>query len=137
MREKKRKEDYTYTYIRIQPNKTNKVFPNRFAVYVPSALLEPFKKGVEALKIHGFSVSQKVVETVVRYGEVHSRGNPQLLMETFAKPDAPSPVRVLCYLHLAGVTNEGKVYCRRYGGAWIQGITCYSCPQNELRKKEP
>jgi hypothetical protein len=133
--EKKRKEDYTYTYMRIRSHKTNKAFPNRFDLYIPSELLEPFKKGLDAFRIHGGSASKKICEFVIRYGEVHGKGNPQLVMETFTNADAPSPVRVLCWSNLAGVTNEGKVYCRKHGGTWIQGVKCYSCPNNQLRKK--
>jgi hypothetical protein len=129
---KRRKENYPYTDIRIR---TGKVFPNRFQVYVPTGLLEAFNKGLQAFRIHGQSASRSICGFVIRYGQVHGKGNPQLLMETFAKPDAPSPIRVLCWNNLAGATNEGQVYCRKHGGTWTQGIKCYTCPDNQLRKK--
>jgi len=136
-KEKKRKEDYQYTDIRIR---TTKTFPNRFQIYVPTSFLQPFLKGLGAFKVHGQSASKNIVQFVVRYGEVHGRGNPQLLMETFVNPEAPSPMHVFC-MNLAGVINDGRIYCRKAGesartggGAWIQGLRCYSCKDNQLRK---
>lgn len=144
--ERKKERDYTYTHTRIPtttnrsskavPTTTKKVFPNRFHLYIPTNLLVPFQKGLEAFKIHGQSASKNIVDFVVRFGQVHGRGNPQLLMETFVSLDAPSPMRVLCWSHLAGATSDGQVYCRKYGGIWIQGIRCYSCPDNQLRRRQ-
>ena len=30
---------------------------------------------------------------------------------------------------------KGKSVAANTGGAWIQGLKCYSCPDNQLRKK--
>jgi hypothetical protein len=83
--------------------------------------------------------SRTAIKSFAEYVKHHGLGNPQLHLTTYIDPQAPSPMRVLCWTHLAGATTEGKVYCRKYGGSWIQAIKCYSCPENQLRKnkKEP
>lgn len=133
-REKRREEDCTYTYIRIH---TKKTFPNHFTFYIPTALLEPFKKGLEAFEIHGNSASQKICEFVVRYGEMHGRGNPQLLMETFVDPSAPGPMKVVCS-QIRGARSDGHILCEEplpSGLLWKQGYRCYSCKKNQWRKE--
>jgi hypothetical protein len=131
----RKKEDYPYTDIRIRTNKTNKTFPNRFQIYVPTILLESFKGGLAAFKLHGHSASKEVVHFVVRYGEVHGGGNPQLTLPPYSDPLAKSPMRVLCAF-LNGATTEGRVHCTKYGGSWVMGVKCYGCSSNQLRKQK-
>ena len=96
-------------------------------------LWDAFKR---VAKAEGLSLSHLGEKAVIEYVRHHGLGNPQLPLTPYMDPKAPSPVRVFCSLHLAGVTNEGQIYCRKYGGAWIPGIRCYSCSENQLRKKK-
>jgi hypothetical protein len=81
--------------------------------------------------------SETILKAMKEYNHKHGEGNPQLKIATYLDSNAASPVRVLCYAYLAGATSDGKVYCRKYGGAWIQSIRCYSCSSNQFRKQEP
>jgi len=76
------------------------------------------------------------LRAMAEYNIRHGLGNPQILITTYMSPQAPSPMRVVCWSNLAGATSDGKVYCRKYGG-WIQAIKCYSCSDNQLKKKGP
>jgi len=79
--------------------------------------------------------SEVFTKMLDEYVRRHGAGNPQPQLTTYMDPSASSPMRVLCWSGLAGATSEGQVYCRR-AGLWIQGIRCYSCENNVLRKKE-
>ena len=79
--------------------------------------------------------SKTLVKAIKEYIEKHGEGNPQLKIASYLPDVKKGPIRVLCWSGLAGATSEGQVYCRR-AGVWIQGIRCYSCPDNKLRKKE-
>jgi hypothetical protein len=83
--------------------------------------------------------SHVFVKAMTEYNQRHEEGNPQLKIASYLPDAEKSPLRVLCYSYMAGATNDGKVYCRKYGGCWIPGIRCYSCKFNTLRKnkKEP
>lgn len=109
------------------------LFGQKVSVRVFPQLWEDFKRVARA---EGLTLSHLGEKAVIEYVHRHHLGNPQLPLTPYMDPQAPSPVRVLCYVHLAGVTNEGKVYCRKHGRAWISAITCYSCSDNELRKKK-
>ena len=115
------------------------LFGQKVSVRVYPQLWEDFKR---VAKTEGLTLSHLGEKAVIEYVHRHQLGNPQLPLTPYMDPLAPNPVRVLCYTHLAGVTNEGKVYCRKAGqssrtggGAWISGICCYSCKENQLRKK--
>jgi hypothetical protein len=75
-----------------------------------------------------------LVKAMGEYNRRHSIGNPQLLITHYAKPEEPQPLRVLCP-YCQGALTEGKVFCQRKG-MWVPGITCYSCKNNRLRKKQ-
>lgn len=86
--------------------------------------------------------SRVFVKAMAEYNLRHEEGNPQLKIATYLPNAEKSPMRVLCW-SLAGATTEGKVYCRKAGqsvrtagGAWIPGVRCYSCKDNQLRKKK-
>jgi len=81
----------------------------------------------------GFSCT--AVKAWAEYIQRHEEGNPQLKITTYMDASAPSPVRVLCRF-LSGAASEGRVHCTRLGG-WVQGVKCYPCKHNQLRKKEP
>jgi len=83
----------------------------------------------------GWSFSKLTYEALLEYLEKHGEGNPQLKIASYLPNAQKSPMRVLCWSGLAGATSDGQVYCRKHGGIWIQGIRCYACPNNELRKK--
>jgi hypothetical protein len=80
--------------------------------------------------------SQTVIKAMKEYNERHDEGNPQLKIASYLPTAQKSPIKVLCWSNLAGATSDGKVYCRLGGGGWIQGIACYSCRNNQLRKKD-
>jgi len=78
--------------------------------------------------------SEVLLKAMDDYNKKHGLGNPQLTLLPYAKPDAPSPMRVLCAF-INGATTEGRVHCTLTGGSWIQAINCYGCRHNQLRKK--
>jgi hypothetical protein len=80
--------------------------------------------------------SQTAVKAWSDYVQAHAEGNPQLKILSYLPNTEKGPLRVLCWNHLAGATSDGKIYCRKHGGTWILGVTCYSCKNNELRKKK-
>lgn len=98
---------------------------------IEEAILQSFKKICER---EGETMSDKVQKFMVHYNQAHSNGNPQLRISVYAKPEEPSPLRVLCDF-LSGATSEGLVNCRRKG-LWVKGVTCYSCEKNKLRKQK-
>ena len=61
-----------------------------------------------------------------------TKRNPLVKLDVFTDEKAESPMNVICN-YLGGATHEGQVYCRKKGSIWIQGIKCYSCPNNKLR----
>jgi hypothetical protein len=76
--------------------------------------------------------SEVLLHAMDEYVKNHEEGNPQLKLTTYIDENAPSPAYVLC-LHIDGVTSAGKIHCKR-AGMWIQGIRCYPCEHNRLRK---
>jgi len=108
------------------------LFGQKVSVRVYPQLWEDFKR---IAKVEGLSLSHLGEKAVIEYVRRHNLGNPQLHLTTYMDPLAPSPMRVLCWSSLAGATSDGQIYCRKHGG-WIQGIRCYSCPNNQLRKKK-
>jgi hypothetical protein len=78
--------------------------------------------------------SEVVVKAIEEYVKNHEEGNPQLKLTPYIDENAPSPACVLC-LHIDGVTSAGKIHCKR-AGMWIQGIRCYPCIHNRLRKNQ-
>ena len=78
--------------------------------------------------------SKVLMNAVKEYNRRHGEGNPQLKIATYLDSAVSSPMRVLCWLHFAGATSDGKIYCR-LSQAWIQGLRCYTCRNNELRKR--
>jgi len=104
----------------------------RVCVYISEAAWKQF---IEVCKREGEAASNKLDKWIQRYVQIHRPGNPQLLLNTFLKPTAPSPVKVACK-YIRGALSDGRVYCTRGGGGmWIKGLKCYSCPENWLRKK--
>ena len=75
-------------------------------------------------------MNQKLEGWVRHYVQLHKKGNPQLMIETFL-PHRAKPL-VLC--NFLDGSKEGEVHCR-YKGLWIDAKECYSCEKNRLRKK--
>lgn len=98
-------------------------------------IIEDFKKIVRR-EAGARSFSRVLVKAIGEYNKRHCEGNPQLKIASYLPDAKKSPMRVLCWSGLAGATSDGKIYCRKQGGLWIQGIRCYSCPNNQLRKKK-
>jgi len=65
-----------------------------------------------------------------QYVQLHRKGNPQLMIETFLPKRAKPMVRCL---YLEG-SKEGEVLCRKKG-MWIDANRCYGCGNNRLTKK--
>ena len=78
--------------------------------------------------------SQVLVKAMEEYNKRHGIGNPQLLITHYAKPEEPQPLRVLC-IYCQGALTDGRVFCQKAGGMWVPGVKCYSCKNNQLRKK--
>lgn len=85
----------------------------------------------EAPSKGGFS--KVLVKAMEEYVKRHSAGNPQLLITHYVKPEAPTPMRVLCD-YCGGALSDGEVYCRK-AVMWIKSIRCYSCKNNRLVKR--
>jgi len=130
--QKKRKENVINNVINthtIRLIKTFSVAPDKLAVFHKFDEIARREAGPR-----GFS--EVLLRAMAEYNLRHNHGNPQFLLTTYLDPQAPSPMRVVCWSNLAGATSDGKVYCRKYGG-WIQAIKCYSCSNNQLKKKGP
>lgn len=93
-----------------------------------------FKAFKEISIREGAEMNLKVEKFMQQYNLAHGNGNPQLRISTYAKPDEPSPLRVLCDF-LNGALSDGMVHCRRRG-LWVKGLNCYSCEKNSLRKQK-
>jgi hypothetical protein len=76
-----------------------------------------------------------LVKAMAEYNQRHGSGNPQTHLTTFLDSLAVGPMKVLCN-YLRGATSEGRVFCQKKGPMWIQGVNCYSCSNNQLRKKK-
>ncbi len=81
----------------------------------------------------GFSTT--LIKAIEEYNQRHELGNPQHKLTPYIDENAPSPMKVLC-LHLNGAMSDGTVHCSR-AGMWIKSLRCYTCPKNQLRKKDP
>jgi hypothetical protein len=139
--EKKKKEELII-------NINNKSTINAFSFPANKLdILEKFRQIARREKGHrGFSL--KLQEMIIKEVEEHWRGNEQLLMDHYVKPDAPNPNHSLCN-YQRGHKRDGKVFCtnpsvvpihemivdRGIEGMWIPGVSCYSCNHNKLRKK--
>lgn len=102
---------------------------------VASFYIEPekIKKFDSIVKREGSNRSKKLNEFINEYIMQHEKGNPQLLMVHYVKPDAPQPLRVLC-IYCQGALSDGRVWCNR-SGMWVPSVKCYSCKYNRLRKR--
>ena len=78
--------------------------------------------------------SQVLIKAMQEYNKRHGIGNPQLLITHYAKPEEPQPLRVLC-IYCQGALTDGRVFCQKAGGMWVPGVKCYSCKNNQLRRK--
>jgi 3-deoxy-D-manno-octulosonate 8-phosphate phosphatase KdsC-like HAD superfamily phosphatase len=79
--------------------------------------------------------SEVIMKLITDYVKAHRVGNPQLLLTHYIESEKePQPIRVLC-VYCDGALSEGKVYCQKRG-MWIPSVSCYSCRENRLRKRE-
>ena len=132
-KKRKEKENVVTTCSNYKVSTSLYVFGRKISLRINKQVLDKFH---EIARLEGLSASKLAEHALTEYGLRHGKGNPQLPLTPYVDARAPSPVQVLCYLHLAGVTNEGQIYCRKHGGAWIPGIRCYSCNDNQFRKKK-
>lgn len=96
-------------------------------------IFEEFKR-IAKREAGSMGTSRILIKAMGEYNKRHSVGNPQLLITHYAKPEDPQPLRVLC-LYCQGALTDGQVFCQRKG-MWIPGVSCYSCKNNRLRKKQ-
>jgi len=85
--EKRREEEYTYTYIRIPPTKTKHTF------YTPKNLGITFQKLEEILKREGSCLSHWIQTNAVDYVRLHEPGNPQQRIDTIIHNGHPYHAR--------------------------------------------
>ncbi len=78
--------------------------------------------------------SETILKALEEYNRKHEAGNPQHKLTPYIDETAESPTRVLCF-DLDGALSDGRLHCKR-AGMWIQGIRCYSCKHNRLRKNK-
>ena len=119
----------TFNKFTVRLIRTFSVAPDKLSIYSKFSEIAKREAGSR-----GFS--EVLLKAMKEYNQRHEEGNPQLKIASYLPNAEKSPLRVLCWASLAGATNDGKVYCRKHGGAWIPGIRCYSCPDNELRKQK-
>ena len=80
--------------------------------------------------------SRVFVKAMAEYNQRHEEGNPQLKIASYLPTVSQSPMRVICWRFLKGATKDGQVLCNLSGeGRWKNGISCFSCRNNQLRKK--
>ena len=118
----------------------------RLCIYI---LEEVWKEFLVISKREGTNASQKLEGFMLTYNQQHSAGNPQLLMPSFLGKGSPSPNHVLCR-HFRGRRNDGQVFCVNPSvvpsheqvieggiqGRWVEGVMCYACRFNKLRRQE-
>jgi hypothetical protein len=123
----------------VQPNIPKK----RTTIYIEPNTDMDFRKICDR---EGVSVSKKLEEYMLEYVARHKAGNPQLSLTPYVKPESSGPNHVLCN-YLRGRRNDGHVFCSnpkmvketivegKILGQWLNGVTCYGCKFNRLRKK--
>jgi hypothetical protein len=90
--------------------------------------------------------SELIIQALKEFNIRHGRGNPQLKIAHYIEVE-PSPNNVFC-LYLRGRNHDGKVFCSNskvvkkpvvhgnIDGEWLNGVACYGCRFNKLRKKK-
>jgi hypothetical protein len=123
----------------VQPNIPKK----RSTVYITPTIDSDFREICEREDI---SASRKIEEFMLEYVQKHKAGNPQLSLTSYVKPEGLGPNHVLCH-YVKGRRNDGHVFCSNLKtiknpiieggitGEWLNGVACYSCKFNKLRKK--
>jgi hypothetical protein len=101
------------------------------AIYVDIDDWDSFK---QVCKREGIAVSVKLNDFIRVYNQQHRFGNPQLLMSNYVDLEGPNPMHVRCRW-VSGALSDGRVFCDRKR-MWINGIQCYSCKYNFLRKQK-
>lgn len=78
--------------------------------------------------------SQFILKALEEYNHKHEAGSPQHKLTPYIDETAESPMYVLCH-DVDGAISDGRVHCKR-AGMWIQGLRCYSCKRNRLKKSK-
>lgn len=110
-RDEKRREEYTYTYIRIR---------RRLTLYVPENLIPTFRQLQDILKREGSSLSKWVRQNAISYVRLHEPGNPQQRIDVILKNGQAYKALPLCScgalatrkVHLT--SNESVFCCSRH-----------------------
>jgi hypothetical protein len=84
--------------------------------------------------------SEVILKALGEYAKRHDLGNPQIALTTYMAPLAPGPLNVECNF-IRGARSDGLVYHEIFKEGtwqreWVQGIRCYSCKNNRLKKGE-
>ena len=109
---------------------------------IPPQFYELWQKFLKVAKREGGSRgrSQVILKALTEYTKRHALGNPDMLLTTYMAALAPGPLNVKCR-YIRGARSDGLVLHEVFkDGAWqeewIQGIRCYSCKYNKLKKGE-
>jgi hypothetical protein len=120
----------------------NKLLINRLSIPVSFSLgpddSQVFLKFCEIAKREEGSRgrSRVFVKAMAEYNQRHEEGNPQLKIASYLPAAVTGPMRVICWRFLKGAMKDGQVLCSQSGvGRWINGVKCFSCRQNQFRKK--
>jgi hypothetical protein len=133
---------------------------NKYNKYNPERILKSFSMRIDDLDLfvkfyevarreagkRGFSTT--LVQAMREYVMRHGRGNTAMRLINYCDPSTQSPFTHLCNFS-KGARNDGHIFCSNpsivkshdafvlHGiqGNWLNGVTCYSCAYNKLRKK--
>jgi hypothetical protein len=133
--EKKRKEKETvlqysntiHSHLRL--SKAFSVIPEKLSTYQKFCEIAKREAGSR-----GFS--EVLLKAMAEYNQRHEEGNPQLKIASYLPSATAGPMRVICWRFLKGAMKDGQVLCSQSGeGRWINGVKCYSCRQNQFKRK--
>ena len=96
-------------------------------------ILDKFK-GIARREAGPRGFSEVLLKAMADYNRKHDAGNPQLKIASYLPNTEKSPLHVLCSF-CQGALKEGEVFCQK-AGMWIQGIKCYSCKNNRLKRAD-
>ena len=93
--------------------------------------------------------SEVILKALGEYVRRHGMGNNQILLTSYTDGKNPSPHHIICnYIH--GVDRDGLVFCTNPSvvkpsesvvvcgmeGKFLNGVYCYACRFNKLRRQE-
>jgi len=138
-RKERKKEDVLNTLLNKSPTTTMRLIVS-FSIALEH--IEIWKKFLKVAKREGGSRgrSEVIVKALGEYVNRHSLGNPVVPLTVYMGSLAPGPLKVECNF-IRGATSDGLVYHEIFKEGtwqreWVQGIRCYGCKYNKLKKGE-